>query len=213
MDLRDLANFPWRISGIALDDHLAHLGAFSGLHDEVQFDALMLRVESGIHSDRRTEVPAFCHHSFHPLDAGGDFVFIELMPQLQLARIDQLIGSRRAWGAVNHNAADEQLFIDYEHEVEAAIWVRYRLCRDGLKSSSREQLPNAGAQVVACQRLTSLDGQSLQQVGLVAPLRGFELHAANPVSRIAADGVAGAIGFRFLFCFRAPSERKEQQEE
>ena len=107
MKLSNSADFARIVSRIALNDYLSDPGMTPSFYDEVEFNALLLRVEFGIHADGRGKIAILGQETLDAFYARGNGVFIELLPELQLARVYQLIRSGRTRSSIDHDAADE----------------------------------------------------------------------------------------------------------
>src|SRR5215813_956398 len=140
MELCNAANLAVRIARISLDDHLSHSGVLTALHDEAEFDPLMLRINRRIHADCRGEVSVFSQDPLHALDTRSYLILIEILPDLQLAAIRQLIGGRWSRRTVHDKAADKQLLFDYEIQVERTILIGIYFGCYGSEPARGEQL-------------------------------------------------------------------------
>ena len=156
--LRDAANFAVGITSISLDDHLSHSCVRAAIDDETELDALVGRIDGRIHSDGRREVTILSEDLLHALNAGGNQVFVKLLPNLQFAAVHQLVCGRRTRRSVHHQAADKQLLFHYEIHIERTVRVGCDFGGDSSESSGRKELLQACADRSAVKKLSCLEG-------------------------------------------------------
>src|SRR5204863_1107636 len=157
MKLGDAANLAGRVPGIPFDHDLSQAGVRPSINNEAQRNALMRRIQSGVHTNRRLEISALGEQSLHALHTGSYQVLIELLPELQLAGVHHLVRSGRTRRSVYDHAANKQLLVDDKNKIQRMVRIRSHFGSDRAKASRRKQLLDAGTHAGAIKSLAGLN--------------------------------------------------------